>query len=196
LTVLGNGNVGIGITTPSERLYVIGSAIITQAAGAAGRVLTLGNDLSIYDIDGANTLELRGANASAEAGLTFGQSGATVYGKGGNIGIGTTNPGSKLEVNGTISGSIAANFSSITASQTDLGVSSSTGNWMWSSYVSCPAGQTLIMKAMITCTGSGSVPYEYCTCDSSGNQIRAGYLSYGTSANTNFMTVCQGLCVK
>jgi hypothetical protein len=107
-------------------------------------------------------------------------------------GVVVTVSGSNMNVSGTITGSVASNFSSITAASTDTG----TGTWMYSSWVSCPTGMTLIMKAVINCTGTSGNTYEYCACNNSGNSLQAGYLSGSGTANSNYSTVCQALCAK
>lgn len=70
-----NGNLGIGTTTPSEKLDVIGNI---KADGI----------LKLYDVTDTQKIELNPDGNS--------------YINGGNVGIGTTNPTEKLEVNGNI----------------------------------------------------------------------------------------------
>ena len=67
--------------------------------------------------------------------------------------------------------------------------------YVYSAWVACPAGKTLIMRALTSCTGTSKNVYQYCKCDQSGNSLRAGYLSSSASANANYTTVCEGLCV-
>lgn len=113
------------------------------------------------------------------------------------FGIGTTTPGHALDVNGTVRATtysgLAGSFSRITAAV----VATSSGAWVYSSYVSCPANYTLInwgldgFHSSGGYTGSGP---SYADCQTSGNSIRAAH--YSAVANANFNTSCFGLCVR
>jgi len=112
MRVSSNGNVGIGTASPSQRLDVAGSAEIN------GTVFS--NDL--YAINntrykfisggnggnnGANILMYGGSHATTgvRADMNFRTNSSTrmhINGANGNIGIGTTSPSSKLDVNGEI----------------------------------------------------------------------------------------------
>jgi hypothetical protein len=94
------GNVGIGTTSPAARLHILG-------AGVSAPILQLtttgtGNREFRHVISGAgadyDTLFIQGNTASG--GTTF----ATLLAikASGNVGIGTDNPGSKLDVNGEL----------------------------------------------------------------------------------------------
>jgi hypothetical protein len=103
MTIAGDGNVGIGTTSPGAKLEISGFST------GAGLKLNYGN--SSGTIEAVNFIANGGANGvigmqmvSAGVGdLWLGGSGGralTLY-RDGNVGIGTTEPGNKLDVNGT-----------------------------------------------------------------------------------------------
>jgi len=115
----------------------------------------------------------------------------------GNVGIGTTTPGAKLDVAGTVNATtysgLAGSFSRITASVTAV----SGGAWNYSAYVGCPANYTLVNWGLEAFNSSGAYSGSgpsYANCQTSGNSIRAAH--YSAVANSNFGTYCFGLCVR
>jgi hypothetical protein len=75
---------------------------IKGAAGAnSGDAFLIGNDSKLVDIDVVNTGGLYGTSNTAEGGLKLGSGGPTLYGKGSNLGIGTTSPSSLLHLSST-----------------------------------------------------------------------------------------------
>ena len=133
--VLVNSNVGIGTTAPLQKLHVLGNLLvaagsstgqhITQKAyelnsgtlsweGSAGQLFSITNNLtsgsifSVNDVSGIPSIDVD-ANGTI-----------ILASYGGNVGVGTTNPTSKLSVAGNLS--IAG---IVTATQLDLTASSS-----------------------------------------------------------------------
>jgi hypothetical protein len=100
-----SGQVGIGTTTPSQKLHVYGAggdgttrAIIQDTGANSQAIVRLTNDARSYDIkiDGANqsddSFKIYDATAAADR---------FVINSSGNVGIGTTTPWGKLSITGT-----------------------------------------------------------------------------------------------
>lgn len=109
-----NQRVGIGITTPTEKLHVAGKARITTLDNGTGDFATISNTGILTRRTPSQVLSDIGAQSSLTNPLTgtgtinflpkftgtstLGNS--SIFDNGTNIGIGTTSPSEKLEVNG------------------------------------------------------------------------------------------------
>jgi hypothetical protein len=112
--VLGNGNVGIGTSTPTSRLDVISNS--TEVARFTSSQFTsnyagigIGNASGAWSkiASGEGKFQIR--NFSTDATIINAELGT------GNVGIGTTSPTSRLEVNGSATNTAAYNSGSATA---------------------------------------------------------------------------------
>ncbi|HCQ30141.1 MAG TPA: hypothetical protein DIU39_07635 [Flavobacteriales bacterium] len=101
ITINGNGNVGIGTTSPTTLLHVVGNnnSVIVEDAGN-GRQLSFYGNGEIESSTGATLYLNRFSNSNIR--LAVG---------GGNVGIGTTAPVSKLQVENNIATGGLDNFS-------------------------------------------------------------------------------------
>lgn len=115
-TIKSTGNVGIGTTSPGARLDVWGtsdSSLAAQFGGAGTPRIRLYGDQgagtgAMIDFNTGNGGSLVTANGSGASIRILpgsgGPSPGTTFTYGGNVGIGTTSPGSKLHVYGAASG--------------------------------------------------------------------------------------------
>ena len=114
IALLPSGNVGIGTTTPTCKLDVNGNAYISGSLGIrAGCEIMFSDDGQIRSKDDCHRILFRRNDSKMElreygdivfsSGSTGGQetSKMVIHGSG-NVGIGTTNPEFKLDVNGTV----------------------------------------------------------------------------------------------
>jgi len=92
VSILDNGNVGIGTTTPLEVLDVNGGLKLGSSSNTnVGTIQWTGTDFEGYDGSTWNSL-------TSGSTTLWSQSGSDIYYNTGNVGIGTTTPGEKLEV--------------------------------------------------------------------------------------------------
>ncbi|MFT3868486.1 MAG: hypothetical protein QM715_08310 [Nibricoccus sp.] len=107
-TVLKNGNIGIGTTTPMQKLSVVGGTFNVGSDGDYyGAWLSGGQSVDSYLGLGtwySQAGYIKWFNAARRLAIYTTSSGepVTLQENGGNVGIGTTSPGEKLSVNGRI----------------------------------------------------------------------------------------------
>jgi len=143
------GSLGVGTTGPGYKLDVSGNirttgTIFANANGAS--YLCGGDDACLNDVNLANTVGIYGTeSASAEGGLALGNSGAVLYGKGGNVGIGTIVPGSKLHVyGGYITDEQTAGVQTHLGSTASAGYLQTSGTWPLTFYAGGTQAMTIL----------------------------------------------------
>lgn len=103
---LGGGNVGIGIDTPSGKLHVVSSIAgetVLRADGTNGTLFSVTDDLSDSLMSVNNSAGLPVFEVFADDRVIAGQYGSGDFVlKNNKVGIGLTNPGEKLDVNGNV----------------------------------------------------------------------------------------------
>ena len=194
MTILSNGNVGIGTTSPDARLEVksgvnaLPQSDISADTGTALRIL--GNDAAAIDFGSTGRTNNGGVGQWIQA--RHSEVDSTYYSLllnplGGNVGIGTTNPGAKLDIEvqeGDLLKSKVLNLLTakgrITQGTTTLYVNQNLTSVF-------AAGDTIkIEKGIYTITSLGSGAIE----------LSSGYLGETHTANTaDLYNVNDALCI-
>jgi hypothetical protein len=122
MRIMSGGNVGIGTSSPNYKLDITPNAttgtgirVSDNGTNAGVQLITVGDDTYLTDLDVVNRLGIYGQQNSDVGSIQLGSGGGYLYGANSNIGVGTTSPASKLEVN---AGSIRISGSTNTNAET------------------------------------------------------------------------------
>jgi len=112
-----SGNVGIGTSSPTQALTVVGDIDLDESG--TDSYLRQNGEIVVGRSDNSNFVRLGSSDASDYIRFFSGGSEAMRIASSGNVGIGTSSPSEKLDVSGnvTISGSVILNGSTISAIQ-------------------------------------------------------------------------------
>tara|TARA_R110000868_G_scaffold37447_10_gene132457 strand:- start:111 stop:3602 length:3492 start_codon:yes stop_codon:yes gene_type:complete len=163
----GTGNVGIGMTTPGDKLEVNGNVYANafNSIGTISRYNSTGG-LAMYGLSGNPYAVIQAYSNVAGAGKYL-----SLNPNGGNVGIGTTTPGAKLDVAGD------ALINSITVGRGSGNVSNNTANGYTSLYSNTTGNQN---------TANG---YEALRFNTIGYRNTAfGYQTLRTNVDDNGLT--------
>ena len=119
-----NGNVGIGTTTPSGQLHVIGSGLFSGDITANGLFIGRSGTATLPSFEFANDPDTGLFSPSANTiGLATSGVERLRINSSGNIGIGTSSPVSKLQVSGLVTANSGNFTNSLTVNSTGVSIS-------------------------------------------------------------------------
>ncbi|TSD04966.1 MAG: YapH protein [Parcubacteria group bacterium Greene0714_7] len=187
MTILGNGNVGIGTTTPASKLDILGSS------GDQLRLRTAGSE---YYRLGRNSstglMEFYGSQSGYTGYLFDGVDGERMrITSAGNVGIGTTTPASKLQVQGDVN--------IISGSKYYFSVNGASPDTNWSLHYNSSPGGGIVSTAGLIETVFNGAGYGHILKNTSGTSLFevqgsdgkayfAGNVGIGTTTPTTKLT--------
>jgi len=104
MTILSTGNVGIGTTSPSKKLDIAGDVKLTNSNSIYWRNAANNADVPLLNLSSNNTFNIGTTSSSVPVQMALHTAGSERMRitSTGNVGIGTTNPATKLDVRGDI----------------------------------------------------------------------------------------------
>ena len=158
MTILGNGNVGIGTTDPSAgKLEITGNLGFSNDGSFPERAIRWGGD-NVRIVGKANSYLNFYAGSGGELGITI---------KNGNVGLGTTNPTNLLSLGGASARTIwmERNTTAATAGQ---GLTLASGG-AFSTGTDLAGGDLLLKSGISTGTGSSALRFFTATAGTTGS---------------------------
>ena len=180
MRILANGNVGIGTTAPDTKLHIVDSTSVTTFTGDNSQGLRIENGLVANEyallgfagypgFAGKNSGQIGVKNTPTGSFMQFGTSNSYAVGVNniamtidptGNIGIGTTSPGAKLDVVGKVRNTTGVHF---------LGLEGGGAGWKLEQ-----GTNSLALKRL---TGTSQVSF-----DDNGSYFNNGNVGIGTTS--------------
>lgn len=118
--IAANGNVGIGTTSPSAKLEVLSGTSNNEIARFGGTLSARGLKLSSFAVGGTNEVGFNfnapGAGGAAAISFSTLSTERMRINYNGNVGIGTSTPNNRLEINHGIVGNSGLRFTQLTSS--------------------------------------------------------------------------------
>lgn len=198
-----NGNVGIGTTSPAEKLDVAGNIKttgqiqVTPATGY-GTIEIGGPSGGFIDLKGPSTDDYDLRIISGGSGGSFWTGGyghVMTLNSSGNVGIGTTTPATKLDVNGDtiVRGNVGINGATSIDSPLDIAAASTGNNALFQKWYYSPNAETYNLQLKQTVT-SGVVRYNFSMVNNSTayNDVLVldrGKVGIGTTSPAQKLTV-------
>ena len=176
LTILSGGNVGIGTTSPGQKLDVSGNI----ASNSIYLYDSTSNDRLVLDLDASDNLQIATGTSTGSRGITFFTENSEKMRilSGGNVGIGTASPSARLDVIGVVLGEL------FRVSNTDADATTKYGTFMGRHYTNSEENITgMLLTSSSSVTGGAVSIGGGITSANAVNEIK-----FYTAANNTTLT--------
>ena len=180
MVILDNGNVGIGVTSPSQKLHVVGKGLFTDDIQ-----LTQTNPRIDYGNSTAGALRFWSVDENNEK---------MRLNSNGNMGVGTTTPYSLLEVDGVISNKNAFLDGNLTVTTVGMNVEYGGSLQLTQGFSgTSSAGDTVVFRYNATSWKSWSLDYTFASTNGLVKGTIGGYNNNSGGGSNSFLTNTFGI---